>query len=63
MSGLSVAAVFASLFIMSRALSILQEEGPMHAMLASTARGVGVVSIMVTILGLIVLTAEARVLP
>jgi amino acid permease len=63
MSAMSIAAVFASLFIMSRALSILRDEGSMHAVLASTARGVGVVSIMVTILGLIALTAEARVLP
>lgn len=62
MSVMSVAAVFVSLFIMSRALSILREEGAMHEVLARTARGVGVTAIMVTMLGLIVLAAEARAL-
>jgi amino acid permease len=62
MSFVSVAAVCVSLFIMSRALSILREEGQLHEALARTAQGLGVIAIMVTILGLIALTADARVL-
>lgn len=61
MSVLSVAVVFVSLFIMSRALSILRDEGQMHEALAKTAQGLGVFAIIVTMLGLIVMTAEARV--
>lgn len=60
MTSMTIAAVFISLFIMSRALSILREEGSMHEVLARTAQGLGVVSIIVAMLGLIVLTAEAR---
>lgn len=62
MSVVSVAVVFVSLFIMSRALSILREEGQMHEALARTAQGLGVLAIIVTLLGLIAMTAEARVL-
>lgn len=62
MSLVSVATVFLSLFIMSRALSIHREEGAMHEALARTAQGLGVIAIIVTMLGLIVLTAEARII-
>ncbi len=61
MSFMSFAAVFVSLFIMSRALSILREEGSVHEVLARTAQGLGVIAIIVTMLGLIALTAEARI--
>lgn len=61
MSLLSVFAVFVSLAIMSRALNILKEDGPIPAVITNTVQFLGVAAIMVTMLGLIVLTAEARV--
>lgn len=60
MSFLSIVAVFVSLFIMSRALGILREEGQIHEALARAAQGLGIVAMLTTMLGLIVLTVEAR---